>query len=96
MSLEAARNDTQTRIWLQGVGHVGVDLLGTRNGTTYVFGKVPGSSTRYELGKEQLLVGRDAPDSRRTDGIIVCAGEHACDGEPFHGAACQWFGSPDN
>lgn len=44
------------------------DLLGTRDGTTHVFGKVSGSSIRYDLGSEQPLVGRNAPDLRLEDG----------------------------
>ncbi|MFI7132012.1 FAD-dependent monooxygenase [Nonomuraea sp. NPDC050153] len=44
------------------------DLLGTRDGTTYVFEKVSGSSIRYDLGSEQPLVGRNAPDLRLEDG----------------------------
>lgn len=44
------------------------DLLGTRDGTTHVFEKVSGSSIRYDLGSEQPLVGRNAPDLRLEDG----------------------------
>jgi 2-polyprenyl-6-methoxyphenol hydroxylase-like FAD-dependent oxidoreductase len=44
------------------------DLLGTRDGTTYVFDKVSGSSIRYDLGSKQPLVGRNAPDLRLEDG----------------------------
>ncbi|MER6943751.1 FAD-dependent oxidoreductase [Nonomuraea sp. NPDC000554] len=44
------------------------DLLGTRDGTTYVFEKMSGSSIRYDLGSEQSLVGRNAPDFRLGDG----------------------------
>jgi len=44
------------------------DLLATRDGTTYVFGKVSGSSIRYDLGSERPLVGRNAPDLRLADG----------------------------
>ncbi|MBE3012831.1 FAD-dependent monooxygenase [Microbispora sp. NEAU-D428] len=44
------------------------DLIGTRDGTTYVFGKTSGSSIRYDLGSEQPLVGRNAPDLRLEDG----------------------------
>ena len=44
------------------------DLLGTRDGTTYVFEKISGSSIRYDLGSEQPLVGRNAPDLRLEDG----------------------------
>ncbi|MFG2988203.1 FAD-dependent oxidoreductase [Streptomyces sp. NPDC048257] len=44
------------------------DLLGTRGGTTYAFERVAGSSIRYDLGSEQPLVGRSAPDFRLEDG----------------------------
>ncbi|MEU7742117.1 FAD-dependent monooxygenase [Nonomuraea sp. NPDC049158] len=45
------------------------DLLGTRDGTTYAFQKISGSSLRYDLGGEQPpLVGRNAPDLRLEDG----------------------------
>lgn len=44
------------------------DLIGTRDGTTYVFEKVSGSSNRYDLGSEHPLVGRGAPDFRLEDG----------------------------
>lgn len=44
------------------------DLIGTRAGTTYVFEKVSGSAIRYDLGSEQPLVGRNAPDFRFGDG----------------------------
>ncbi|WP_406503577.1 FAD-dependent monooxygenase [Streptomyces sp. NBC_00212] len=38
------------------------DLLGTRDGTTYAFERLSGSSIRYDLGGEHPLVGRNAPD----------------------------------
>ncbi|WP_329467364.1 FAD-dependent oxidoreductase [Streptomyces sp. NBC_01431] len=44
------------------------DLIGTRDGTTYVFEKMSGSSVRYDLGSEQPLVGRNTPDLRLEDG----------------------------
>ncbi|MEU0649050.1 FAD-dependent oxidoreductase [Streptomyces umbrinus] len=44
------------------------DLLGTRDGTTYVFKRTSGSSNRYDLGSEHPLVGRNAPDLRLEDG----------------------------
>jgi 2-polyprenyl-6-methoxyphenol hydroxylase-like FAD-dependent oxidoreductase len=50
---------------LQGVVR---DLLGTRDGTTYVFDRVSGSSIRYDLGGEHPLVGRNAPEFRLDDG----------------------------
>ncbi|MFE4018988.1 FAD-dependent oxidoreductase [Streptomyces sp. NPDC059101] len=60
---------------LQGVIR---DLLGTRDGTTYVFGRLSGSSIRHDLGDEQPLVGHNAPDFRRTDG--TCLGDLMQDG----------------
>ncbi|SHG27745.1 hypothetical protein SAMN05444320_107287 [Streptoalloteichus hindustanus] len=54
------------------------DLLSTRDGTTYVVGKVSGSSIRYDLGGEHPLVGRDAPDFRLEDGTRL--GDLMCDG----------------
>ncbi|MFJ9615230.1 FAD-dependent oxidoreductase [Streptomyces noursei] len=47
------------------------DLIGTRDGTTYVFEKVSGSSIRYDLGSDQPLVGRHAPDFRLADGTCL-------------------------
>ncbi|MGW3009956.1 FAD-dependent oxidoreductase [Streptomyces sp. NPDC001219] len=44
------------------------DLLGTRDGTTHVFAKVSGSSIRYDLGGNDPLTGRSAPDLRLEDG----------------------------
>ncbi|MEV6150110.1 FAD-dependent monooxygenase [Nonomuraea sp. NPDC052129] len=44
------------------------DLLGTHDGTTYVFQKISGSSLRYDLCSEQPLVGRNAPDLHLEDG----------------------------
>jgi len=44
------------------------DLIGTRDGTTYVYEKTSGSSTRLDLGDDDPLVGRSAPDFRLADG----------------------------
>jgi 2-polyprenyl-6-methoxyphenol hydroxylase-like FAD-dependent oxidoreductase len=52
----------------QAIQAVVRDLLGTRDGTTYVYEKVSGSSIRYDLGDEHPLAGRDAPDFRLEDG----------------------------
>ncbi|QES53301.1 FAD-dependent oxidoreductase [Streptomyces venezuelae] len=60
---------------LQGV--VG-DLLGTRGGTTYAFERLSGSWIRHDLGSEQPLVGRSAPDFRLEDGTRL--GDLAQDG----------------
>ncbi|SED50839.1 2-polyprenyl-6-methoxyphenol hydroxylase [Streptomyces sp. 2224.1] len=38
------------------------DLLGTRDGATYVAGRLSGASIRYDLGSEQPWAGRSAPD----------------------------------
>jgi 2-polyprenyl-6-methoxyphenol hydroxylase-like FAD-dependent oxidoreductase len=54
------------------------DLLETRDGTTYVFEKTSGSSIRYDLGSEQPLIGRNAPDFRLEDGTRL--GEEMQDG----------------
>ncbi|MFI7103468.1 FAD-dependent oxidoreductase [Streptomyces sp. NPDC050161] len=52
----------------QAIQGVVRDLLGTRDGTTYVFERTSGASIRYDLGSEQPLVGRNAPDLRLEDG----------------------------
>jgi 2-polyprenyl-6-methoxyphenol hydroxylase-like FAD-dependent oxidoreductase len=44
------------------------DLIGTRDGTTYMFERISGSSNRYDLGSEHPLVGRNAPDFHLEDG----------------------------
>ncbi|MFD8544583.1 FAD-dependent monooxygenase [Streptomyces sp. NPDC059649] len=44
------------------------DLIGTPDGTTYVFEKLSGTALRYDLGSEQPLVGRNAPELRLEDG----------------------------
>ncbi|MEW1654282.1 FAD-dependent oxidoreductase [Streptomyces sp. NPDC093707] len=53
---------------LQGVLR---DLFGTRDGTTYAFGRLSGSSVRHDLGSDQPLVGRTAPDFRLEDGTCL-------------------------
>ncbi|MFE9120018.1 FAD-dependent monooxygenase [Streptomyces sp. NPDC007172] len=62
----------------QAIQGVVRDLLGTRDGTTYVFEKVSGASIRYDLGDPHPLVGRNAPNFRLTDG--TCLGELMRDG----------------
>ncbi|MEW2395179.1 FAD-dependent monooxygenase [Streptomyces sp. NPDC046862] len=47
------------------------DLIGTRDGTTYVFEKMSGTSVRHDLGGEHPLIGRNAPDFRLEDGTRV-------------------------
>ncbi|MFI1223756.1 MULTISPECIES: FAD-dependent oxidoreductase [unclassified Streptomyces] len=44
------------------------DVLGTRDGTTYVHHRTSGSATRFDLGSTHPLVGRDTPDFHFTDG----------------------------
>ncbi|MER6386332.1 FAD-dependent monooxygenase [Streptomyces sp. NPDC001250] len=44
------------------------DLIGTRDGTTYVFERLSGSSIRYDLGSKHPLVGRNAPELRLENG----------------------------
>ncbi|NUR85050.1 MAG: FAD-dependent oxidoreductase [Nonomuraea sp.] len=46
------------------------DLAGTRDGTTYLFGRMSGLSNRYDLGGTHPLVGRNAPDFRTGDGHL--------------------------
>ncbi|MFJ8166650.1 FAD-dependent oxidoreductase [Streptomyces sp. NPDC096136] len=54
--------------YAQAIQAVVRDLIGTRDGATYVFGKLSGSWIRYDLGGEHPLVGRSAPDFRLEDG----------------------------
>ncbi|MFF3830601.1 FAD-dependent monooxygenase [Streptomyces sp. NPDC002458] len=44
------------------------DVLGTRDGTTYVYRRTSGAATRLDLGEAHPLAGRDAPDFRLEDG----------------------------
>jgi 2-polyprenyl-6-methoxyphenol hydroxylase-like FAD-dependent oxidoreductase len=44
------------------------DLLGTRDGSTYFFERISGLSIRYDLGRPEPLIGRDAPDFALEDG----------------------------
>jgi len=55
------------------------DLLGTRDGATYVAGRVWGIATHYDLGGEHPLVGRSAPSFALADGTTL--GEHLRDGQ---------------
>ena len=47
------------------------DLLDTRDGATYVYGKISGTSLRYDLGDEHPLIGRNAPDFQLADGTLL-------------------------
>ncbi|GAA0273983.1 FAD-dependent monooxygenase [Streptomyces polychromogenes] len=54
--------------YAQAIQAVVRDLIGTRDGATYVFGRLSGAWIRYDLGSEHPLVGRSAPDYRLEDG----------------------------
>ncbi|MEU8434485.1 FAD-dependent oxidoreductase [Streptomyces sp. NPDC029216] len=54
--------------YAQAIQAVVRDLIGTRDGATYVFARLSGSWIRYDLGSEHPLVGRSAPDFRLEDG----------------------------
>ncbi|MFJ2868059.1 FAD-dependent oxidoreductase [Kitasatospora sp. NPDC087314] len=45
-----------------------LDLMSTPDGVTHVYRQTSGLFNRYDLGSEQPLVGRSAPDFRFTDG----------------------------
>ncbi|GAA3201216.1 FAD-dependent monooxygenase [Nonomuraea roseoviolacea] len=62
----------------QAIQAVVRDLIGTRDGATYVFGRTSGSTIRHDLGGDQPLTGRDAPDFRLEDGTRL--GELMSDG----------------
>lgn len=64
--------------YAQAIQAVVRDLIGTRDGATYVFEKLSGSWIRYDLGSEHPLVGRSAPDFRLEDG--TCLGDLMEDG----------------
>jgi 2-polyprenyl-6-methoxyphenol hydroxylase-like FAD-dependent oxidoreductase len=72
------------------------DLLSTRDGTTYLYRKTSGLSNRYDLGSDQPLVGRTAPDFRFNDGIVAWVTYRDPDPEAFQRAAARWFGRPEN
>ncbi|MDP4511508.1 FAD-dependent oxidoreductase [Nonomuraea turcica] len=76
------------------------DLLDTRDGTTHVFRSTSGLSYRYDLGSDQPLAGRTAPDFRLADGTrlgdLLREGRGiALDFTPdhrLHDAAMSWKG----
>ncbi|MFE2479044.1 FAD-dependent oxidoreductase [Streptomyces sp. NPDC059389] len=80
---------------LQGVVR---DLIGTADGTAYVFGKLSGSWIRHDLGGDHPLVGRNAPDFLLEDGTRL--GELMQDGRgvaldfgtdrPLRASAGRW------
>ncbi|GAB7184335.1 hypothetical protein ATKI12_4166 [Kitasatospora sp. Ki12] len=94
--VEVMRPDPHARA-IQGVVR---DLLGTRDGTTYVFERTSGSANRYDLGGEHPLTGRSAPDLRLADGTRL--GDLMHDGRgvlldltadrALHGSAMGWEG----
>lgn len=76
------------------------DLMSTASGTTHVYRQTAGLFHRYDLGSEQPLVGRTAPDFRFGDGtrlgdllrqgrgvVLDFSGDHA-----LRGAAQSWEG----
>ncbi|MDT0456389.1 FAD-dependent monooxygenase [Streptomyces sp. DSM 41527] len=52
----------------QAIQGVMRDLIGTRDGATYMAERLSGVSIRYDLGSEHPLVGRSAPDLCLEDG----------------------------
>ncbi|MFD6186413.1 FAD-dependent monooxygenase [Streptomyces goshikiensis] len=86
--------------YAQAIQAVVRDLIGTRDGATYVVGKLSGSWIRYDLGSEHPLVGRSAPDFRLEDGTRL--GELMQDGRGvvldasidrrLHASAAGWEG----
>lgn len=76
------------------------DLLDTRDGTTHVFRSTSGLSHRYDLGSDQPLLGRSAPDFRLADGTRLGALLREGHGvaldftadQRLHDAAMSWKG----
>ncbi|QIS13010.1 FAD-dependent monooxygenase [Nocardia arthritidis] len=68
------RLDPRTRA-LRGVMS---DLIGTTDGTTFIFKKISGVLHRYDLGGGHPLIGAAAPDLELSDGTRL--GEHFGDG----------------
>jgi hypothetical protein len=76
------------------------DLLDTPDGTTHVFRSTSGLSHRHDLGSDQPLVGRTAPDFRLADGTRL--GDLLREGhgvaldfttdQRLHDAAMSWKG----
>jgi hypothetical protein len=74
------------------------DLLDTRDGTTHVFRNTSGLSHRYDLGSDQPLVGRTAPDFRFSDGTrlgdLLHEGQGVAldftTGRNLHDVAARW------
>ncbi|MEU9942930.1 FAD-dependent monooxygenase [Streptomyces lavendulae] len=86
--------------YAQAIQAVVRDLIGTRDGATYVFERLSGSWIRYDLGSEHPLVGRSAPDFCLEDGTRL--GDLMEDGRGvvldfttdrlLHGSATGWEG----
>ncbi|WP_030162411.1 FAD-dependent monooxygenase [Streptomyces sp. NRRL S-244] len=82
----------------QAIQAVVRDLIGTRDGTTYMFEKLSGSWIRYDLGGGHPLAGRSAPDFHLEDGTRL--GDLMQDGRGvvldfsidrrLHGSATGW------
>jgi 2-polyprenyl-6-methoxyphenol hydroxylase-like FAD-dependent oxidoreductase len=76
------------------------DLLDSRHGTTHVFRNTSGLFHRYDLGSDQPLVGRTAPDFHFGDGTRLGDLLHEGQGialdftadRRLHGAAAGWKG----
>ena len=47
------------------------DLLATADATTYVWERTSGTANRYDLGDDQPLTGRNAPEFRLGDGTLL-------------------------
>ena len=54
------------------------DLIDTRDGATYVAGRIWGVTTQYDLGSDHAFVGRSVPNFELEDGTTI--GEHMHDG----------------
>ncbi|MEU9713918.1 FAD-dependent oxidoreductase [Streptomyces sp. NPDC047976] len=54
--------------YAQAIQAVVRELIGTRDGATYVFERLSGAWIRYDLGSGHPLVGRSSPDFRFEDG----------------------------
>jgi 2-polyprenyl-6-methoxyphenol hydroxylase-like FAD-dependent oxidoreductase len=52
----------------QAIQAVVRDLIGTPDGATYVYQRITGLTSRYDLGSEHPLVARNAPDFQLEDG----------------------------
>ncbi|WP_330334651.1 FAD-dependent monooxygenase [Streptomyces sp. NBC_00536] len=86
--------------YAQAIQSVVRDLIGTRDGATYVYEKLSGAWIRYDLGSEHPLVGLSAPDFAMEDGTRL--GDLMADGrgllldfsagQTLRAAAVGWAG----